>query len=125
VSDVGALIKEWSARLGEPVTDAAVAEWLTARQDGANAMVRGYARDDRVGLLQLAVRSDRLETAILQLAEPVPLADLTSRFGPGVRWWAVDASSESIAWSLGATTITADIRPDQRVGQLSLARSAR
>ena len=70
---------------------------------------------------QLSVRSGRLTTAILRLTVPIPLSELATRLGPGDRYWALDATSESVGWKLDAVTVTAQLSPDDRAVEIGLA----
>ena len=120
MSEVWSLVAEWSERLGQPVGEVDLATWLVDPVAGAGGMVHGRPRDERAQFVQLGVRSGRLEAAILQLTSPMPLAEMTTRLGPGGRWWAVDASHESISWILDGVNVTAQVSPDEHVSQLSL-----
>jgi hypothetical protein len=49
------------------------------------------------------------------------LSELATRPGPGDRYWALDATSESVGWKLDAVTVTAQLSPDDRAVEIGLA----
>ncbi|WP_458318885.1 hypothetical protein [Mycolicibacterium brisbanense] len=121
MNDAWSLVVEWSTRIGAPATAAELTAWLAVPFDEVGTMVRGRPRDGRVQWLQASVQSGQLRSAHLQLAQPAPLDELVVRLGPGKRYWAVDASSERVAWTMDAITVTAQLSLDGLVTAIDIA----